>query len=35
MSSKLRKIIKKINHTNYFIFNNGIFDLNSKIFYKC
>lgn len=34
MSSKIKNIIKKINHNNYFIFTNGIFDLNTKIFYK-
>jgi len=36
MNSKIKKFIKKIklNHNNYFVFTNGILDLNTKIFYK-
>jgi len=34
MNSKIKKIIKKLKHNNYFVFTNGILDLNTKIFYK-
>ena len=32
--NKIKKIIKKLNHLNYFQFTNGILDLNTKIFHK-